>query len=196
MPLGRMNASPMLDRTRKILTPRERGDKRPRIAKSPAPGAAACASRPAFSSLRGAKRRSNPERPLGHRKPPLDCFASLAMTNSPVLALRFLFAPRALPTMSRNGPPKGEAERRKARSQRPRLRTSGAPLEFALDRGARRFWRTRSPSGALPRLSPGFQAWLSPVPRFMVAATCATRAASSWQTGVEASRASFRTARG
>src|SRR5579863_10330754 len=126
----------------------------------------------------------------------LDCFALLAMTTSIVLALRFLRAPRVLPTMSRNGPPQGEAERRKARSQRPRSRTSGAPLEFALDRGARRFWRTRSPSRALPRLSPGFQAWLSPVPRFMVATTCATRAASSWQTGVEASRASFRTARG
>ncbi len=48
-------------------------------------------------------------------------------------------------------------------------------------RGARRFWRTRSPSGALPRLSP--IARLSPVPRFMAASTCATRAASSSQTG-------------
>ena len=53
----------------------------------------------------------------------------------------------------------------------------------------------RSPSGALPRLSPSFQAWLSPVPRFMVATTCATRAASSSQTGVGAGRAGFRTAR-
>ena len=66
--------------------------------------------------------------------------------------------------------------------------------------GARRFWRTRSPSGALPRLSPGFQAWLGPVPRFFMAAPTdatpsATRAASSWQTGVVAGRASFRTAR-
>src|SRR5579863_923122 len=126
----------------------------------------------------------------------LDCFASLAMTNSIILALRFLRAPRALPTMSRNGPPqrgRRSAERRVVEAAK---RTSGAPLEFALDRGARRFWRTRSPSGALPRLSPGFQAWLSPVPRFMVAATCATRAASSWQTCVWAGRASFRTARG
>ena len=40
----------------------------------------------------------------------------LAMTNSIVLALRFLFAPRGLLKVFTNGPPEGEAERRKTRS--------------------------------------------------------------------------------
>jgi hypothetical protein len=61
---------------------------------------------------------------------------------------------------------------------------------------------TRSPSGALPRLSPNLAktsrpwlSWLSPVPRFMVADNrSAPRAASSWRTCVVAGRASFRTA--
>jgi hypothetical protein len=67
----------------------------------------------------------------------LDCFASLAMTNFPVLALRFLFAPRALPTISRNGPlqrGRRSAERRVVRdrsAQSQRCRWAGsrrAPL--------------------------------------------------------------------
>ena len=68
----------------------------------------------------------------------------------------------------------------------------------AFDRGARPLWETRSPSGALPRLSPkASRPWLvrsraswdgidDPSPR----------AASSSQTGVGAGRAGFRTARG
>jgi hypothetical protein len=158
--------------------------------------------------LRGAERRSNPAGPCGHRKPPWIASRSLSsdratsrgsvgsqMTNFIVLALRFLFAlPRFVHDFTKRASQKGRrsAERRVVEAAK---RTSGAPLEFALDRGARPFWETRSPSGALPRLSPSFQAWLSPVPRFMVAATCATRAASSWQTCVWAGRASFRTAR-
>jgi hypothetical protein len=57
--------------------------------------------------------------------------------------------------------------------------------------------RAPSPFGAPSRLSPkAFQPRLSPVPRFMVADNrSAPRAASSWQTGVVAGRASFRTAR-
>ena len=56
----------------------------------------------------------------------------------------------------------------------------------------------RSPFGAPSRLSPRFlRPRLSPVPRFMVADNrSAPRAASSWQTGVVAGRADFRTARG
>ena len=75
------------------------------------------------------------------------------MTSSFVLALRFLFAPRGLPKLGTNGPPQREAERRKARGWIPRSRTSGAPLALRF-RGARSFGETRSPSGALPRLSP------------------------------------------
>jgi hypothetical protein len=49
------------------------------------------------------------------------------MTNSIVLALRFLFAPEVCSRFHETGLPKGEAERRKARTERPRPRTGGAP---------------------------------------------------------------------
>ena len=139
------------------------------------------------------------QRASGHPPAALDCFAALAMTTSIILALRFFWRPELCQRCSRTG-------------LQTNIRGGGAPKDAGVDtafpagrrnwpvrsvrRGARRFWRTRSPSGALPRLSPSFYPRLSPVPRFTVAATCATRAASSWQTGVVAGRASFRTARG
>ncbi len=75
---------------------------------------------PAPSSLRGAKRRSNPVRPHGSRQPPWIASLALAMTNSIGLALRFFWRPELCQRCHETGLPKGEAERRKARSQRPR----------------------------------------------------------------------------
>jgi hypothetical protein len=98
-----------------------------------------------------AKRRVR--RPLHHasRGPPPPLSRGRT-TQLPVLALRFLFAPRALPTVSRNGPPQegGGAPKGAYCETTPRYRSVAAGRV----RGARRFWRTRSPSGALPRLSP------------------------------------------
>src|SRR5579863_3291243 len=91
------------------------------------------AGRGVLSSLRGAKRRSNPAG--------LSAFASrpgllrCARNDEfyPSRAALFVRAPSFVheryESLASN---KREAERRKARSQRPRLRTSGAPLEFAL----------------------------------------------------------------
>ena len=118
--------------------------------------------------------------------------------SNPVLAARF-FAPELCCTSRKGaskqirggGAPKGAG-----------VDTAGPPTSVAaclcVHRGARRSLQTRSPSGALPRLSPrAFGLWLSPVPRFMAADKRSTaRAASSWRTGVVAGRASFRTARG
>ena len=80
--------------------------------------------------------------------------------------------------------------------------TAGPPTSVAAclcAHGARRFWRTRSPSGALPRLSPkpfglGSVRSRTSWQRQRITPS-ATRAASSSQTGVEAGRAGFRTAR-
>jgi hypothetical protein len=146
-------------------------------------------------SLRGAKRRSNPVGRRSHPKPLWIASLALAMTSSFVLALRFLFAPRGLPKLCTNGPPQREAERRKARIERPLRAIRALPLGGVA---------ARAPLGRrarLPALYRGsrqrpFGLRLSPVPRFMVADNrSAPRAASSWQTGDGAGRASFRTAR-
>ena len=122
------------------------------------------------------------------------------MTNFSFSRLRFLFAPR----VSANDVARTaastirEAERRKARSRcrgSRDKRSAACVAQIA----------ARAPFGRRARLSALYRGsrqdlrlWLSPVPRFMAAPTdltpSATRAASSWQTGVVAGRASFRTA--
>ena len=104
-------------------------------------------------------------------QPALDCFASLAMTNSRCSRAALLTAPRVLPTMFTNGRLKEHDPEKCSRfSDQIMLpqKGGGAPKGAVVDtagpltsvaaclcaHGARRFWRTRSPSGALPRLSP------------------------------------------
>ena len=107
--------------------------------------------------------------------------------------LRARVLPKPLPKTSLKkggGAPKGASNHcPRHTSKRCRLNVRGrgsglcaSPLAF------------RSSTAALAK---GFHPWLGPVPRFMVADNrSAPRAASSWQTGVVAGRASFRTARG
>ena len=71
-----------------------------------------------------------------------------------VLAMRFSH-PSFVKQRTRTASPtkKGEAERRKAQVDLPRPARKRCRLHDVA-RGARPFWETRSPSGALPRLSP------------------------------------------
>jgi hypothetical protein len=93
-------------------------------------------------------------------------------------------------------PNKGEAERRKARGigrvRAQAKRRLCCAMRRAPSSDALAFRRSTA------ALANGLESrWLSPVPRFMVADNrSAPRAASSWQTGDVAGRASFRTARG
>jgi hypothetical protein len=162
------------------------------------------------SSLRGAKRRSNPagltaitsrpgllrgacHRTARHRAGPL----ARNDEHHRSRAAFFVRAPRFAKSFHERASHKGRrsAERRILRdrsAQSQRYRWAGS--------------RRASPFGGrarLPALYHGsrqtFRRWLSPVPRFMAAPTdvtpFATRAASSSQTGVGAGRAGFRTAR-
>jgi hypothetical protein len=114
-----------------------------------------------------------------------------------VPAARFDCA-RALSNSTRSPPEqiKGEAERRTAH---PTMSASAQPSVAACLRGR----GARALSGdalafrrSTAALAKALRPWLSPVPRFMVADNrSAPRAASSWQTGDVAGRASFRTAR-
>ena len=93
--------------------------------------------------------------------------------------------------------PSFAAQRRESVAS-PKVKGGGAPIDAPTETALRQRHcrlsgvearrapcaQARSPFGAPPRLSPSFQAWLSPVPRFMVADNrSAPRAASSWQTG-------------
>ena len=115
-------------------------------------------------------------------------FSRCAFCSRPELCQRF----------HETGLPKREAERRKARTERPLRAIAALPLGGFV---------ARAPFGRRARLPALYRGSrqrplslrLSPVPRFMAAPTevtpSATRAASSSQTGVGAGRADFRTAR-
>jgi hypothetical protein len=118
-----------------------------------------------------------------------------------VLALRFLFAPRGL--LNKRHESFASKQRGGGAPKGARVDSAGPPTsDYALPcvhRGARPFLRIalafRRSTAALARGLESLR--LSPVPRFMVADNrSAPRAASSWQTGDVAGRASFRTARG
>ena len=105
-----------------------------------------------LSSLRGAERRSNPAGlPAIASRPGLLRSARNDELHYSRAAL--FLAPRALPHVFTNGPPqKGGGAPKGAYRGR-----AGAQAErrlYCAHRGARRFWRTRSPLGALPRFSP------------------------------------------
>jgi hypothetical protein len=91
---------------------------------------------------------------------------------------RRAFCARALPSHCKKAPPnkKGEAERRKTRGRGPHRKFERArPITLPVRRAPRTVSRyreasakgARSPFGAPPRHSPGFQAWLSFGLRFL-----------------------------
>ena len=156
-------------------------------------------SRPALVIARSDSDEAIQKQPRSHRKPPWIASLTLAMTQaSPFSRCAFCSRPEGCPSCSRTaaskkggGAPKGalvaaalaqQAERRLGCASR-RAAPFGSRARLpALYRGSR-----QKPCGL----------WLSPVSRFMVADNrSAPRAASSWQTGDVAGRASFRTARG
>ena len=111
--------------------------------------------------------RASPRSPAA-----LDCFAPLAMTRSPVLTARFLFAPRVIrPTMSltasparppgflfaQSGLPKGEAERRETHCLDPRRAARGCPHPDPPPQAGEGMGGGSSPLGVPLRLSPGRQ---------------------------------------
>src|SRR5579863_7857276 len=127
----------------------------------------------------------------------LDCFAALAMMSFIPLALRFLFAPRALFTNGTKALPqtKGRrsAERRVVRDRdcaqaerRLSLRLSRRAPLLADALASRRSTAALARFSGLTQSGPALHG---------SGDVCATRAASSWQTCVVAGRARFRTAR-
>ena len=144
-----------------------------------------------------AKRRVR--RPLHHASrgppPPL---SQGRTTQFPFSRCAFFLRPELCQRFHETGLPKREAERRKARTERPLRAIAALPLGGFVARAA--FGgRARLPALYRGSRQRPLGLRLSPVPRFMAAPTdvtpSATRAASSSQTGVGAGRAGFRTAR-